>query len=156
MSNNGCSNRAQQQLRKGETAYNKDAAQERAAEGRATNSAQSAYTKATPPATAAGQGLPNPRDAHRRGDYWYRGGPYWKRVHAEPRAALYLPEQTHDRPDIKAYPDWSAPLFQTRSQALNLLDFWVCLSAAFAGNGGVRQAGGLSCLSQPYANPKPA
>ena len=55
---------------------------------------------------AAGQGLPHPSEAHHGGDYWYREGPYWKRVHVEPRTAFYIPEQTHDGPDIKRLIPW--------------------------------------------------
>ena len=50
---------------------------------------------------AAGQGLPHPSEVHPGGDYWYREGPYWKRVHVEPRTAFYIREQTHDGPHIK-------------------------------------------------------
>ena len=38
--------------------------------------------------------------------YWYREGPYWKRVHVEPRTDFYIPEQTHDGPDIKRLIPW--------------------------------------------------
>ena len=31
---------------------------------------------------------------------------YWKRVHVEPRTAFYIPEQTHDGPDIKRLIPW--------------------------------------------------
>ena len=55
---------------------------------------------------AAGQGLPHPSEVHPGGDYWYREGPHWKRVHVEPRTALYIPEQTHDGPDIKRLIPW--------------------------------------------------
>ena len=55
---------------------------------------------------AAGQGLPHPSEVHPGGDYWYREGPYWKRVHVEPRTAFYIPEQTHDGPDIKRLLPW--------------------------------------------------
>ena len=55
---------------------------------------------------AAGQGLPHPSEVHPGGDYWYREGPCWKRGHVEPRTAFYIPEQTHDGPDIKRPLPW--------------------------------------------------
>ena len=61
---------------------------------------------------AAGQGIPHPSEAHPGGDYWYREGPYWKRVHVEPRTAFYIPEQTRAGPDIKRRIPWR----QTKAQ----------------------------------------
>ena len=56
---------------------------------------------------AAGHGLPHPLEVHPPGgDYWYREGPCWKRVHIEPRTAIYIPAQTHDGPDIKRLAPW--------------------------------------------------
>ena len=50
--------------------------------------------------TGTGQGIPHPSELQPGGDYWYREGPYWKRVHVQPRTAYYIPEQTDDGPDI--------------------------------------------------------
>ena len=50
--------------------------------------------------TGSGQGIPHPSELQPGGDYWYREGPYWKRVHVQPRTAYYVPEQTDDGPDI--------------------------------------------------------
>ena len=34
------------------------------------------------------------------GDYWIKEGHLWKRVHNIPRTNLYVPQQTHDGPDV--------------------------------------------------------
>ena len=67
----------------------------------------------------AGQGLPHPSEVHHGGDYWYREGPYWKRVHIEPRAAFSIPEQTHDGPDIRRLTPWRQTKVQPVGEARN-------------------------------------
>ena len=131
-------NRAQQQMRKGETAFRikkgtalPETLQQQLATKTQPQSTQQKVTpqvvrynprtrlreKTTPPTTqdsaaphttkgAAGHGLPHPSEVHHGGDYWYREGAYWKRVHIEPRAAFYTPHQTHDGPDIKRLTPW--------------------------------------------------
>ena len=75
---------------------------------RATASFTTPQESAAPHTTkgAAGHGLPHPSEVNFGGDYWYREGPYWKRAHAQPRTAFYIPEQTHDGPDIKRLIPW--------------------------------------------------
>ena len=68
---------------------------------------------------AAGQGIPHPSEVHPGGDYWYREGPYWKRVHVEPRTAFYIPEQTHGGPDIKRLVPWRQTKVQPVGQRRN-------------------------------------
>ena len=46
---------------------------------------------------AAGHGIPHPSKVHPRGDYWYREGPYWKRVYIKPRTAFYILEPDNNR-----------------------------------------------------------
>ena len=50
--------------------------------------------------TGTGQGIPHPSELQPGVDYWYREGPYWKRVHVRPRTSYYIPEQTDDGPDV--------------------------------------------------------
>ena len=85
---------------------------------------------------AAGQGLPHPSELHPGGDYWYREGRYWKRVHVEPRKAFYIPEQTHDGPDIKRLIPWRQTKVQPVGERHNtrlVEDEWTTQSLGQAG-----------------------
>ena len=53
--------------------------------------------------TGTGQGIPHPSELQPGGDYWYREGPYWKRVHVQPRTSYFIPEQTDDGPDVSKF-----------------------------------------------------
>ena len=45
--------------------------------------------------------IPKPKEApDTTGDYWIKEGHMWKRVHQQPRTDLYIPQQTHDGPDV--------------------------------------------------------
>ena len=35
-----------------------------------------------------------------KGDHWHKEGRQWKRVHQQVRTDLYIPQQTHDGPDV--------------------------------------------------------
>ena len=49
----------------------------------------------------ASTSLPKPKDTpDTTGDYWIKEGHLWKRVHQQPRTDLYIPQQTHDGPDV--------------------------------------------------------
>eukprot|EP00435_Cladocopium_sp_Y103_P041886 s2323_g11.t1 len=62
------------------------------------------YTSKQPQETATQQfpatAVPKPQDVATTGDYWIKEGNYWKRVHNIPRTDLYIPQQTHDGPDV--------------------------------------------------------
>ena len=46
-------------------------------------------------------GIPNPKNIPATtGDYWIKEGHQWKRVHQQVRTDLYIPQQTHDGPDV--------------------------------------------------------
>ena len=46
-------------------------------------------------------GIPHPKNtANTTGDYWIKEGHLWKRVHQQVRTDLYIPQQTHDGPDV--------------------------------------------------------
>ena len=44
--------------------------------------------------------VPKPHEVAPTGDYWIKEGHLWKRVHNTPRTNLYVPQQTHDGPDV--------------------------------------------------------
>ena len=46
-------------------------------------------------------GIPHPKNIQNTtGDYWIKEGHLWKRVHQQVRTDLYIPQQTHDGPDV--------------------------------------------------------
>ena len=46
-------------------------------------------------------GIPHPKNTpNTTGDYWIKEGHLWKRVHQQVRSDLYIPQQTHDGPDV--------------------------------------------------------
>ena len=46
-------------------------------------------------------GIPHPKNTpNTTGDYWIKEGHLWKRVHQLVRTDLYIPQQTHDGPDV--------------------------------------------------------
>ena len=46
-------------------------------------------------------GIPNPKNTPATtADYWIKEGHQWKRVHQQVRTVLYIPQQTHDGPDV--------------------------------------------------------
>ena len=45
--------------------------------------------------------IPHPKHTpNTTGDYWIKEGHMWKRVHQQVRTDLYIPQQTHDGPDV--------------------------------------------------------
>ena len=44
--------------------------------------------------------IPHPKEVSPTQDYWIKEGPYWKRVHVQPRRDMYIPQQTDDGPDV--------------------------------------------------------
>ncbi len=52
-------------------------------------------------------GIPNPKKTPATtGGYWIKEGHQWKRVHEQVRTDLYIPQQTHDGPDVtQVFPD---------------------------------------------------
>jgi hypothetical protein len=44
--------------------------------------------------------VPKTHEVAPTGDYWIKEGHLWKRVHNIPRTNLYVPQQTHDGPDV--------------------------------------------------------
>ncbi len=46
-------------------------------------------------------GIPHPKNTpNTTGDYWIKEGHLWKRVHQQVRTDLYIPQRTHDGPDV--------------------------------------------------------
>ena len=46
-------------------------------------------------------GILNPKNTPATtGDFWIKEGHQWKRVHQQVRTDLYIPQQTHDGPDV--------------------------------------------------------
>ena len=63
---------------------------------------QPSTTLANPASTPTG--IRNPKNTPATtGDYWIKEGQQWQIVHQQMRTDLYIPQQTHDRPDLTTF-----------------------------------------------------
>ena len=77
-------------------------------EGRPTGQAM---TTTQPHQTA----IPHPKEVSPTQDYWIKEGPYWKRVHVQPRRDMYIPQQTDDGPDVTRLTTWRQTIVKPTS-----------------------------------------
>ena len=59
--------------------------------------------------------IPHPKEVSPTQDYWIKEGPYWKRVHVQPRRDMYIPQQTDDRPDVTKLTTWRQTMVKPTS-----------------------------------------
>ena len=59
--------------------------------------------------------IPHPKEVSPTQDYWIKEGPYWKRVHVQPRRDMYIPQQTDDGPDVTRLTTWRQTMVKPTS-----------------------------------------
>ena len=59
--------------------------------------------------------IPYPKEVSPTQDYWIKEGPYWKRVHVQPRRDMYIPQQTDDGPDVTKLTTWRQTMVKPTS-----------------------------------------
>ena len=59
--------------------------------------------------------IPHPKEVSPTQDYWIKEGPYWKRVHVQPRRDMYIPQQADDGPDVTRLTRWRQTIVKPTS-----------------------------------------
>ena len=59
--------------------------------------------------------IPHPKEVSPTQDYWIKEGPYWKRMHVQPRRDMYIPQQTDDGPDVTRLTTWRQTIVKPTS-----------------------------------------
>ena len=67
---------------------------------------------------------PDPKEVSPTQDYWKKEGPYWKRVHVQPRRDMYIPQQTDDGPDVAMLATWRQTMVKPTSGNRRIDDVW--------------------------------
>ena len=57
----------------------------------------------------------HPKEVSPTQDYWIKEGPYWKRVHVQPRRDMYIPQQTDNGPDVTRLTTWRQTMVKPTS-----------------------------------------